>query len=395
MNKFINGPINSVRIEGKIGNINKVLYVFFDIHVSENYQTECDNIRAKEFKDYLIENFDLAAKNKLDIDFFLEMYTIYGVFDESFSGKAMKYKQNYIMNLRKFFKQNFNFNKERNKIHKSKEFPTTRLHYIDFRDLFIYDIIFEKIPQIKNYFNNYLWNNKSIIKHDINYFREQLDNIDKRISFLRGYIYNKKKIEGEKDFVIELFEKIINKILNIYEDKNIKNILRKYFLDNYSKYFDKYDKAMRKLYNYLELLEKEIVKNENKLNKINEWGLNFNKIVTEYLPNLWKYLDELFDIIFSMSSFIIDIYFLRRFLDKKYISNALVYTGAYHSCNYLFFLIKYFGFKITNTSYQKKPSSEIVKLCKNSNDFTVLREIFYPNELYQCSNLTEFPESFL
>lgn len=395
MKKFVNGPINSVRIEGQIGNINKVLYVFFDIHVPESFQTECVDFRAMEFKDYLIKNFDLATKNKVNVDFFLEMYTIYGAFDERFSGEVLKQRRSYLANLRKFFKQNFNFDKEANKIHESKDFPKTRLHYIDFRDLFIYDIIFGKLPQINNYFDNYLWNNKNILEQDIHFFRNEISYIDQRMVFLKGYIYEGKKIKGEKDAVLMMFEKIINKILNVYENKEVKQVLRKYFLDNFIKYFNKYDDNIRNLLDQLEFLEKVVVENKNKLNEENEYGINFTKLMTQYLPNLWKALDKLELVLLHMSAFIIDIYFLRRFLDKKYISNSLIYTGGAHSCNYLFFLIKYFGFKITNSSYQRKPSKDIVSLINKTNDYVDLKQMFYPQELYQCSDLTDFPDSFL
>lgn len=396
MTNFVSGPTNCVRIEGQMGNINKVLYVFFDVHVSLNYQTECVDIRATEFKDYLIKNFDLATKNNVDIDFFLETYTLFGVFSDYYTTKdTLKQKGIYIHKLRKFFKQIFNYDKHANKIHKSKEFPKTRLHYIDFRDLFIYDILFDKIPQIKNYFTNYPWNNMSIIEQDINYFRNEINYISQRLIFLKGYVFDGIEIKGKKTEAIRMFEKIINKILNVYENKNIKKVLKTYFLDNLKIYFDKFEKAEEKLLDQLIFLQKKIVDQKNKLNDKHWYGLNMENVVTEYLPNLWKVLNELFEIVEDISVFIIDIYFLRRFLDKKYISNSIVYTGGFHSCNYLFCLIKYFGFKITNSSYQKISSKDIATLCNKSDNYSVLKQIFFPPELYQCSDLTNFPESFL
>ena len=34
---LINGPINVIRLEGKINNIKKVLYIFMDVHVNIQY----------------------------------------------------------------------------------------------------------------------------------------------------------------------------------------------------------------------------------------------------------------------------------------------------------------------------------------------------------------------
>ena len=362
MKEYINGPINCVRLEGQIDNINKILYVFFDVHIPVQYQTECTDIRAIEFKNYLIKNFDMAAKNNINIDFFLEMYTIYGVFDDKYH-KHYKYKKIYLANIRKFFKQNFNFDRKANKIYESKHFPAVRLHYIDFRDLFIYDILFYKLPDIMNYFDNYFWNRKFFNKENIIHLKNEINYIDQRILFLKGFILDGKKIKGDKNSNIKVFEKIINKILGAYENNDIKNTLKKYFLDTFAKYFNNYEKIINDMLEYFNELEK-IVNDNNKLNDNNLYGQDISANVKIYLPKIWKMLDDLELIIYNISSFIIDIYFLRRLLDKKYISNSLVYTGAHHSCAYIFVLIKYFNFKITHSSYQKIKSSKIEQICK-------------------------------
>lgn len=91
-----------------------------------------------------------------------------------------------------------------------------------------------------------------------------------------------------------------------------------------------------------------------------------------------------------------DIYFLRRFLDKDYITNAITYTGSAHSNTYINILVKDFGFKITHASYSKIPDidelNNIVKRTINSND---LGEYLYPPIQSQCSDVTHFPENFL
>ena len=61
-----------------------------------------------------------------------------------------------------------------------------------------------------------------------------------------------------------------------------------------------------------------------------------------------------------------DVYFLRRFLDKKYITNTVTYTGINHSINYIYALVKYFDFKITHASYMKYDIKEATKKIKNS-----------------------------
>ena len=67
---FVNRPVNAFRMEGNIGGINKVIYLFGDYHVDVTYQTECEIMEAIEMKDYLLKKFRNSEKN--NIDFFME-----------------------------------------------------------------------------------------------------------------------------------------------------------------------------------------------------------------------------------------------------------------------------------------------------------------------------------
>ena len=89
-----------------------------------------------------------------------------------------------------------------------------------------------------------------------------------------------------------------------------------------------------------------------------------------------------------------DLFFLRRFLDKDYVTNGIVYTGALHSSTYVYTLIKYFGFKITHWSYLKVTPEELYKLVEKMNNPDDISEYIYPPKLYQCSDMTKFPKLF-
>jgi hypothetical protein len=41
-----------------------------------------------------------------------------------------------------------------------------------------------------------------------------------------------------------------------------------------------------------------------------------------------------------------DLYFLKRVLDKDYIKKSIMYCGDYHFTHYVSFLVKYFNFEI-------------------------------------------------
>ena len=89
-----------------------------------------------------------------------------------------------------------------------------------------------------------------------------------------------------------------------------------------------------------------------------------------------------------------DMYFLRRFLDKDYITNAIVYTGAAHSQLYIYTLLKYFDFDITHFNYLKESPDKFKNIVLKIDNYLELKEFIYPPILYQCSNMSEFPPNF-
>lgn len=87
-------------------------------------------------------------------------------------------------------------------------------------------------------------------------------------------------------------------------------------------------------------------------------------------------------------------YFLRRFLDKDYITNSISYTGGLHSMTYIHTLVKYFDFKITHTSYSKYIIKDINQKIKNMELGPEYYAIFMRPIKYQCSDITNFPDNF-
>jgi hypothetical protein len=71
--QFINGPVNVIRLEGKINNITKILYTFMDIHEDVSNQTKCADLRSNDIMQYLIKNFDEISEGEKIYDFFFEI----------------------------------------------------------------------------------------------------------------------------------------------------------------------------------------------------------------------------------------------------------------------------------------------------------------------------------
>ena len=69
----INGPVNIIRLEGKINNIKKVLYIFSDFHLKCEEQTNCNIDEAVDIDYYLSKTFLELNNLEKNIDFFLEI----------------------------------------------------------------------------------------------------------------------------------------------------------------------------------------------------------------------------------------------------------------------------------------------------------------------------------
>jgi hypothetical protein len=123
-------------------------------------------------------------------------------------------------------------------------------------------------------------------------------------------------------------------------------------------------------------------------------GVNFN-VVLHMLYTMYQKasLLDIKALYFFMTW--MDIYFLRRFLDKDYITNAIVYTGGWHSELYVSTLVKDFGFKVTHASYSKISDMEKLNDEIMNRKPLELSELFFPVIENQCSDLTDFPENFL
>ena len=99
-------------------------------------------------------------------------------------------------------------------------------------------------------------------------------------------------------------------------------------------------------------------------------------------------------------TFFMDLYIIRRVIDKDYITNSIIYTGILHTTNIARILVKYFDFKITNTFYSKYSIKETNDKYKKEDlyDNYILGGInkydLFPDYLTQCSNMKGFPDMF-
>jgi hypothetical protein len=152
----------------------------------------------------------------------------------------------------------------------------------------------------------------------------------------------------------------------------------------------KIQKIINKIYNDI------FIKNANLLIKnckglINQTmdqikdNLNYFEKYVNITKDIYIKYYENIDLMELLFVIITDLYFLRRFLDKKYIENSILYTGAGHMINLIYLLIKYFNYELTHTYYISKPLNkrEIVKMTSNKLlYFDELKNYFYKRNEY-------------
>lgn len=335
---MINGPINIIRLTKD----DKILYIMGDIHNNFQIQTECnyddkyDSIDIDKF-------FLLFMKKNKEKKFDLFIEAKHNVFNNT---NKLNYKEIYIVSIIKLF--NFYLIKNKNDIKINPKYPNFRFHYSDNRN------------KLLNYYNIF------------NFYEDNIEN--KNILNLNiGLIY-----ENLKEMIQESIDSLINnssihKILNNYTNENTKEIII-FIYNNY----------VLKNFNYLIELINKLISNYSQLTE---------NIIKQHIYKI----SELSQLIYVV---ITDLFFIRRFIDKNYIKNGILYTGDSHLINIMYLLVKYFNFKVTHV-YNYSNINKINKYLINMKSFNLnhIDEInneflFHDLSIIQCSNLFDFPEDF-
>lgn len=371
--KKISGPVNIVRLEGTINNIKKIIYIFMDYHLNSSDQMECYETNVLPVRSYLT---NVLKKKDKTYDIFIEVTPLHETNNKS---------GNYISSMQQLY--------VRNKKKKDNTYlRNVRLHYIDVREVLLHNelTILTNLPYILSFNLNVPTLNKYL--NDIKLLINSLQNI-----------YN---ALFEDDIINKTESPIINKIKAKYKNNNVKKILTDILINklktrmkkhiNICKgYIEQITQITNYIIPYLNKRAKNIILIDNIL-KNGHVSYNFDDNVIETLDILTIKLYYLFGklIIDDYGGLeIMDLYLLRRILDKDYIHNSIIYTGLHHSMNYIFNLVKYFDFKITHYSYLHSKNKNINKIIKESETNYGIWKYFLPTELGQCSDISSFPEN--
>lgn len=374
--RYISGPISIAKLEGTVNNVKKEVLILGDVHYDYN-QNECDSIDSVPIKNYLI---DLFKKSENNIDFFLEME--YHINRETISTtNKLSLTANYINQLRDFFIQNKN------------NFNKVRFHYSDIRNVTKSEFLMFVYRLEDSRYNNII--NKVFVAYDdLLYLLYLSDEIKDYVNIIiKGLKLSpklfKKLLDDEPDDSHKFFFiKDIYKILNKYNNKNIKNEIRKILKIITSTVLD----DVNKLVKFIRPLKKKI--EDKKL---------FSKYeIDKNVFDLRKKIENV-RTIRHLFVLITDIYTLRRLLDKNYIKKSIIYVGGLHSKNLLNILISNFNFKVINKFSHKKDLINIdkkflLKYFKNQKNKDNKKE-FYPNFsvkiIKQCIDISKFKKPLI
>ncbi|XWV26751.1 hypothetical protein QJ857_gp0303 [Tupanvirus soda lake] len=394
--KRINGPINVVRMEGFINGTKKIIYLFMDHHANYDNQTDCeDPDNSVDITEYFKQNF-VKLKNKDKIyDFFLEFSPelIANKPEELFFITEQKVK--YIETVWKFFYENIKYDSSKNKL--SSLFNNVRLHYIDIRTVLWYIIIPILDSTITALVNNYDYVHKITV--------DSVDIIIELLTKMLSALKNKEMPGKYNTTAIKNFNLDLNVIFN---DPNLRNEYFNHLIYLMNKFLHGYNNENVKkiIYGYVdeylipewEMLVNDFVELHDEIKR-----LDYESYQNKRVKN--RFIDEFSMIknyLLSIFQLLVDLYFIRRFLDKKYITNAIVYSGGAHSVAYIYMLHK-IGFKIThcanctlqNMTELDNTVSELVNL-PIQNSIGNLLNVFvqFLDNPKQCSDLSGFPEAF-
>ena len=358
---FINGPFNIVRLTNGV----KTLIILFDYHLPVEKQTQCKADEAIDVQMFLHRYF--KENNKKEIDFFLEVnpYLLVRGFRNS------KERGSYIFNLETWLSRHFEYERNTDRVKKSSSYPNVRFHYIDFRGHFStieFDVMNDNVTEFIEHYNQNLEELRDLI-------RSHKDS-EKNRSIIQAK-------PGYHDRYVK--KHILGKLLHRYSNNKVQKTLVSYIKKEYMVFLKK----------SLEFSHEKIKEVNRAINTISVpddmrngqgYGVNqddYDKAITYMKVHGTRLYDMWMDVLVRL----VDFYFIRRFLDKSYIRNGILYCGSLHGLHIIMILVKFFNFRIVETYYSSSKIARLNTIIRESDgiDPTILVEHLYPPTLIQCS----------
>lgn len=403
MSQNINGPINLARIE-KDGNI---IHFFMDYHENIVDQTVCEDIRSTDISKFFMNIFDNA---KTPVQFYIESIPMHH------KDGASKTEGRYADRVINLLLKTFNDGTKEHDIYKSKTFNNVTLHFVDIRsyifsnidNLFMELLNIKQIIWLKKDINTAIIERLEIILSKINNDIKQLRNKIKG-SILGSKVLEEKmllnkinnsdspdiKVVKDKFLRKSRRDYIIDKIRNGYKNTYVQTEINNYIDTDMEQVFKSLFKQYDNISKYIKVVKKDISGNpKNTLYYIEEelsYGIPRSKI-NGYIYELDALIDTYYNTWFvNIPSKYMDLYVLRKILESDH-KNIISYTGIEHSISMIYFLVKHFGYSITNMSTILDNSNlETLNSKLKTDKYSSIRHHFFPKQLTQCIDVSGFP----
>lgn len=363
---FINGPFNIVRLTNGI----KTLLIMFDYHLPVEKQTQCAADEAIDVQMFLHRYFKDA---KEDVDFFLEVNPYLLVRGRGEGGfRHTKERGNYIHNVEAWLSRHFEYERNSDRVKRSTSYPNVRFHYIDFRGHFS-TIEFDV-------------QNDSVVEF-IDHYRENLNEIGGLIRSQKPPNEKRRSIivakPGHHDRYVK--KHILGKLLNRYSNDGVRRTLVGYIKKEFMQFIKtSLDFSHQKQKEVMRAIS--IISVPEDMRNGQGYGVqteDYEKAITFLKVHGHRLYETWMDVLLRL----VDFYFIRRFLDKVYIRNGILYCGGMHGLHIILILVKYFGFRIEHAYFASTSVSRLNKIIRGSsgNDPSMLVDLLYPPTLIQCS----------
>ena len=230
---------------------------------------------------------------------------------------------------------------------------------------------------------------KAVEQQNYTHNLTQTDTLTSYIMFLLDH--QRSQALRELIITVHFFRKLIGR----FTHSSLKNIL----VDNFISLFLENLDAINKLADH-------VIKTAMSLKQENEQMPQLAYIF-EFEPEI-KAMEKEHDIrvhitlldrtVIRTYALLVDAYFVKRFLDKPYIQNGIIYCGAAHVVRMIYFLVRYMNFKLTHGA--KLPAMSLTEIHnaiakqKHKNIESIYKLLFSNEPATQCTSLANFPPDF-
>lgn len=396
----LSGPTNALRLEGTIEGTSKVVYLFLNVGTNIDLQTECANVHSQDFIKYLVDTFhNLSSSNRM-YDFFYEARgSLFKVNKRTRRKAALALdplhnrggtRRAYLDRILPLIRSITEYDKDRDRFGVSEVFKNVRLHYFDINEILDEAVISPLLALPVSLCIN-AFDIPQQVFDDLGRVRRLIN------QYLRIYEMLETDPESSQLPVDNPVVKRLRKLMYSYRHSSIQKVIRDR-LDHYMQEFKNLDSNIT---TSLEVFKQHAL-------TLGQRGVVYNRdnqidakpvlrIRLEIFSDTHNRLNSMRELAQYIVIGITDCYLLRRFADKDYIQNAIIYARGSHIINYVSTLMGPCQFKLSHIS--KPGPFTIPELNKTiserlSTGHSITDLLFQP-EYLQCVDVTAFPKDFL